>query len=505
MRYSEIIKEEKRTLGGFTVKPILKVPGAEDLDEFDAMPNVMGDVFDEDELDEDWQKVNRKDKTSGMSRKAVKAYRRENPGSKLQTAVTTKPSKLKKGSKAAKRRLSFCRRMKGMKKKLTSKKTSRDPNSNINKALRRWNCESIEQLVPILEALKLDAPQKGWSRAELQDYLTRIKTDAKTKQDRFKPIIHGSNVKAIVKSDGTTEWDLDDLAIQITTPPKSILGTNAKMAKSKKEGAMTYDLTLPALNGIVVDEETGEFVEITTCPGAGECQNYCYARKGGYVMFPGSSMSAARALNFLVNHPQEYMEMFDKEVKMAKKRTDQAKIKLLVRIHDAGDFFSKEYYDLAMNVAKNNPDVKFYFYTKMGDIATDTDAPPNVVKQFSPGAKIGQIKKVDLVRSQGKHVKNAFTLPKEMFKGLFVTDAKGKYIKDEDGKTQIKSPEAWETFKNELASTYKLDPESIITYDQMIKIPEKDEPKWNVIVFPAGHGDLGATRKDVKNQFLMFH
>ena len=93
-----------------------------------------------DELDEDWQKVNRQDKTDGLSKKAVKAYRRENPGSKLQTAVTKDPKKLKKGSKDAKRRLSFCRRMKGMKKKLTSAKTRRDPDSRINKALRRWNC-----------------------------------------------------------------------------------------------------------------------------------------------------------------------------------------------------------------------------------------------------------------------------------------------------------------------------------------------------------------------------
>ena len=92
------------------------------------------------DLGEDWQKVNRKDKTDGLSKKAVKAYRRENPGSKLKTAVTKDPKKLKKGSKSAKRRLSFCRRMKGMKKKLTSAKTRRDPDSRINKALRRWNC-----------------------------------------------------------------------------------------------------------------------------------------------------------------------------------------------------------------------------------------------------------------------------------------------------------------------------------------------------------------------------
>ena len=89
---------------------------------------------------EDWQDVNKSDKTDGLSQKAVDAYRRENPGSKLQTAVTTDPKKLKKGSKSAKRRLSFCRRMKGMKAKLTSAETARDPDSRINKSLRKWNC-----------------------------------------------------------------------------------------------------------------------------------------------------------------------------------------------------------------------------------------------------------------------------------------------------------------------------------------------------------------------------
>jgi hypothetical protein len=88
------------------------------------------------ELDEDWQDVNRKDKTDGLSQKAVNAYRRENPGSKLKTAVTEKKPK---GKRAA-RRKSFCSRMSGMKKRLTSAKNARDPDSPINKALRRWNC-----------------------------------------------------------------------------------------------------------------------------------------------------------------------------------------------------------------------------------------------------------------------------------------------------------------------------------------------------------------------------
>jgi hypothetical protein len=87
-----------------------------------------------------WQRKEGKDPKGGLNRKGVASYRRQNPGSKLKMAVTTKPSKLKKGSKASKRRKSFCARMKGMKKRLTSAKTARDPNSRINKSLRKWNC-----------------------------------------------------------------------------------------------------------------------------------------------------------------------------------------------------------------------------------------------------------------------------------------------------------------------------------------------------------------------------
>ena len=87
-----------------------------------------------------WQRKAGKNPEGGLNKKGVASYRRENPGSKLKTAVTTKPSKLDPDSKAAKRRKSFCARMGGMKKRLTSAKTSRDPDSRINKALRKWNC-----------------------------------------------------------------------------------------------------------------------------------------------------------------------------------------------------------------------------------------------------------------------------------------------------------------------------------------------------------------------------
>ena len=88
------------------------------------------------DLDEDWQKVNKKDKTDGMSQKAVDAYKRENPGSKLKTAVT---GKVKKGSKSAKRRSSYCSRSKGQM-KMHNIDCSKTPDKAICKARRRWKC-----------------------------------------------------------------------------------------------------------------------------------------------------------------------------------------------------------------------------------------------------------------------------------------------------------------------------------------------------------------------------
>ena len=86
-----------------------------------------------------WQRKAGKSKSGGLNAKGRASYNRATGGN-LKAPVTTKPSKLKAGSKAAKGRKSFCARMKGMKKRLTSAKTARDPNSRINKALRKWNC-----------------------------------------------------------------------------------------------------------------------------------------------------------------------------------------------------------------------------------------------------------------------------------------------------------------------------------------------------------------------------
>jgi len=94
------------------------------------------DYFFLDEKSSLWQRKEGKSESGGLNAKGVAAYRRENPGSNLQMAVTEKSPK----GKRKKRRLAFCRRMRGMKRKLTSAKTANDPDSRINKALRKWRC-----------------------------------------------------------------------------------------------------------------------------------------------------------------------------------------------------------------------------------------------------------------------------------------------------------------------------------------------------------------------------
>ena len=91
---------------------------------------------DKEDVKEDWQKSNRKDGVDGMSQKSVDAYRRENPGSKLKTAVT---GKVKKGSKDSKRRKSFCARSKGQK-DMHNIDCSKTPDKKICKARKRWRC-----------------------------------------------------------------------------------------------------------------------------------------------------------------------------------------------------------------------------------------------------------------------------------------------------------------------------------------------------------------------------
>jgi hypothetical protein len=84
-----------------------------------------------------WTRKEGKDPKGGLNKKGVASYRAANPGSKLQTAVTTKPSKLKPGSKDANRRKSFCARMSGMPGPM---KDEKGKPTRKALSLRKWNC-----------------------------------------------------------------------------------------------------------------------------------------------------------------------------------------------------------------------------------------------------------------------------------------------------------------------------------------------------------------------------
>lgn len=159
---------------------------------------------------EDWNKVNHKDKTDGLSQKAVNAYRRENPGSKLKTAVTTKPSKLKAGSKDAKRRKSFCARMSGNKGPM--KKPNGKPTPKAL-ALRRWNCESVEEMVDMIIE-NMDHAKDNQAVPELKAALLAKKSALQqASEDQVYDIIDKMMTR-IAKSHGMSGQKLHDMWVK---------------------------------------------------------------------------------------------------------------------------------------------------------------------------------------------------------------------------------------------------------------------------------------------------
>jgi hypothetical protein len=169
----------------------------------------------------------------------------------------------------------------------------------------------------------------------------------------------------------------------------------------------------------------------------------------------------------------------------------------VVRWHDAGDFFSPEYLDLAYRIARDFPQVDFYAYTKIASVAS-SDKPANFKINFSSGAQPSQEKLVDFARTKHSRV-----VPKELFFDLIAR--KGTTIlKDARGRMQFRGPHELEEFKQRLSHKYAIPLSSIITYDEMMAMPAGPVPKWYVIVMP-GDGDNAANRHDVIGSYLLFH
>jgi len=347
------------------------------------------------------------------------------------------------------------------------------------------------------EADMLGATTRTMTPDEMQDYLAKTSSGKKTKLDKYTmPYVHRGNIE--IKDEQDRKFDLDKLKAAIITRPVKLLKQNEKITHSGGETAQYYNIGLPALKGLAVNEKTGDFIVVDTCPGAGACKVYCYAKKGGYVQWKASSMSQTKVLNFLLNDPQGFKAKLESEIQTEVDKFAKKGAKVVIRWHDAGDFFSPDYVDLAYSVARKFPQVDFYAYTKMAGVATG-NKPDNFKMNFSMGATPDQEKQI-----QPKSTKHSTVVPKPMFTDLILKDEKGKLIKDKDGKIQFKSPEAIDTLKSKLSAKYGVPKDSIITYDEMKVIPAGKEPKWNVIVKP-GDGDESANRADVVGTWLLIH
>jgi hypothetical protein len=338
----------------------------------------------------------------------------------------------------------------------------------------------------------------------LNDQLSRLDKPSKDREkiDANTPIISRGNLPL---ADG--DIDVEHFIKEITARPKQIFDRNPKMEKSDTGGFQyTVNTGIPALRGIIYDIDNQKFFTINTCPGAGTCAVSCYARKGFYIMNDGKNLKYIQRLNLLLNDPEEYeniiMDELDPLAYKIKRdsRKEGKDIKLVIRWNDAGDFFAKKYYDIAISVTnqlvKAGYNIESYAYTKMGDIANIAD--PNFVMNFSDDANKKETAKVDTEAAKISKI-----VPKELFKDIFLKDGPS-YVKDEKGKAMFKDDASKERLKNLISVKYNV-PYETLAFNDELPPEQSSDYLYNVIVLPTGDSDIAAQRRDVRISFLLQH
>lgn len=386
------------------------------------------------------------------------------------------------------------------------------------KSKSNWETTDIGQFLS--EAKLQDVSSRPFQKKELTDYLDSIITKTKKKKypkGKFQyPYIHRKNIpvetdldttvpylNGIVSSETGYAYNIVDFYELITKRPDRILKQNEKMAHSDGTSKIFYNIGLPAIKGLVGDEEKGKpdpssadggassFVIVNTCPGAGKCMIVCFATKGGYVQWQGSSLASTRMINYLYNDPDGFFNQLDKEITRLVKYNKRKNNQVVIRWHDSGDFFSPNYTDMAFKLARKHPNVLFYAYTKIASIVKG-QKPDNFVISFSMGAHPSQEKQIDF-----KTTKSSVIVPRSLFKGLLE--------KDENKKWQYKDQNAIATIKKNISKEYGVDVNTLLTYDELMLLPwGTEENKYSVIVKP-GDGDVGAARVDVLTSYLLEH
>jgi len=385
--------------------------------------------------------------------------------------------------------------------------------------------DRIRSLSGLGEATKLPAQTRDLGGQEFQDYMNRIvgtpdldksgnvKVDkkgnekyvsGKTKTDKYKmPYIHRSSVVTYLSPDGKT-YDEDAVKQTLAVRPKALLKQNEKMKHSNGELEQFFNVGFAALVGIALDQETNNLIVVNTCPGAGSCKVDCFAMKGGKIQFKAAWQSDGRILTYLLNDPDGFFNQLSGEITKEAALGKKGGYTVTIRWHDAGDFFSPEYLDMALKMAAQHPDVKFYAYTKMAGAAL-AKKPSNFIINWSEGAHTSQEKQVKAKDANLDTTKNSRIVPDDMFQDLLIKDEKGNLVKGEAGQWQVQ-PNKLPELKQRLAKEYGISANSILSYDEYMA-KRKSIPagmKYNVIVAP-GEGDISANDPNIVSTLLLRH
>ena len=148
----------------------------------------------------------------------------------------------------------------------------------------------------------------------------------------------------------------------------NILTQNSKLKKTSKHfGVKVFNFGIPAYRSA-----TGK----VTCPFAGGCVKFCYAKKGAYIW---KNVRPAFEKRYELTRSNKFIDKINAEIII--KEPDY------VRIHDSGDFYSPEYLQKWLAVAIHNPRVRFYAYTNSIQMVKDVELPDNFDVIFSDSGK----------------------------------------------------------------------------------------------------------------------
>jgi hypothetical protein len=147
--------------------------------------------------------------------------------------------------------------------------------------------------------------------------------------------------------------------------------TNSKLVKTAEQfGVQIFNFSIPAGN----DKLTGKI----TCPFAGSCFKLCYAKKGNYRF---GNVQSGLSNRYEATKQENFVELITNE--LAKVKKDK---QVYIRIHDSGDFYSPAYFQKWLEIARLNPTVRFYAYTKSHSFIRGIELPENMDLIFSLGS-----------------------------------------------------------------------------------------------------------------------